>query len=587
MARPRKLSRLAKIERLTASLSPFERLLLYILTALLSMSALALLSLTNAAVSVTVPSSGGALVEGQLGPARFINPLIPMSQADADIAALVYSGLTRALPDGTVIPDLASSYEISPDGTSYTFKIRENATFHDGIPVTAADVMFTVQKAQNSDIKSVHRADWEGVSISTPDANTVIFKLPRAYAPFIQNTTMGILPAHLWSDVSAEEFPFSPLNTKPLGSGPFKVAKVSTSASGSISRYELEPFKAFVLGKPYLRRITFVFYPNDAAMLQGLNAGEIDSIAGISAGSIEEIKRKDVVVHAIPLPRIFGVFFNQGHASVLANQSVRSALDVAVVKERVVQMILNGYGFAVDSPAPPHILTRNSTNERAAGFATADTSYTDDSIESAKELLRKGGWSFSEETATWTNSKKEELRFTLATADTPELVATANAVLAAWQALGVQVSVKVYPISELNTNVIRPREYDAILFGEIVGRELDLFAFWHSSQRNDPGLNLSLYTNARADTLLSQARTATNAQERQSLYEQFVEIVQEDIPAVFLYSPEFLYATPQNLRGVTLGSLTAPAERFITSYQWYTDTEKVWSIFTNKAQETL
>lgn len=586
MARPRRFARFAMFEDMTRLLSPLERLVLYVLTVLLGISALALLAGANSTVSVMIPSEGGALVEGEIGPARFINPLIPMSQADSDIAALVYSGLMRSLPDGSIVPDLASSYEISDDGTSYTFHMREGAEFHDGSPITSADVLFTIQKAQNPDIKSVHRADWEGVSISTPDSQTVIFKLPRAYAPFIQNTTMGILPQHLWAEVTPEEFPFSPINMHPVGSGPYMISRVETSSTGSVTRVSLAPFKDYALGTPYLRNISFVFFPNEDALVRAFNAGDVDAVAGISPEELDNIGRRDIQVITTPLPRIFGVFFNQGRAAVLADASVRRALDQAIVKERIVQMVLRGYGVAIESPVPPHVLSQGNAQVRPS-LAATNTGYTDESLAAARATLQKGGWKFNEETASWANSKKQELAFTLATADTPELVSTANAVAAAWTALGVKVNVQVYPISELNTNVIRPREYDAILFGEVVGRELDLFAFWHSSQRNDPGLNLALYTNSKADTLLSQARATTKTEDREKLYKEFAEVVKSDVPAVFLYSPEFIYAVPSSLQGVKLGSLTTPAERFLSAYTWYTDTEKVWSIFTNESQEIL
>src|SRR3989344_4189890 len=133
----------AHLNELVRSLSPFERLALYVLAVLLGLSTLVLLAKANAAVSVDVPSRGGSLTEGLVGPARFINPVLAMSQADGDIATLVYSGLTRALPDGTVIPDIPSTYEIPPEGTVDTFTIREDAIFHDGAPVTAADVLYT------------------------------------------------------------------------------------------------------------------------------------------------------------------------------------------------------------------------------------------------------------------------------------------------------------------------------------------------------------------------------------------------------------------------------------------------------------
>ncbi len=579
MTKPRRISRFATLEGLLRTFSPGERFLLYGLTIVLGLSAFALLAGANASVSVTIPSHGGSLTEGEVGPARFLNPVIAMSQADADLSALVYSGLTRALPDGTITPDLAQSLDISADGTTYTFKLRPTATFHDGKPLTSADVAFTVAAAQNPNIKSPLRADWEGVVVQTPDSHTVIFKLPHAYAPFIQNTTMGILPKHLWSTVSAEEFPFSPVNTHPVGSGPYKVSGVQTDSTGSVTRYDLAPFKAFALGEPYVGHITFLFYPNEDGMLTAFNQGRIDAVAGIDPEQLSLIERTDTQTVSTILPRVFGVFFNQSHSAVLSDPSVRAALDTAIDKQRLVDMTLFGYGVPLKGPLPP---IAAPTDNHTINVSTA---YTDDSIAAAQALLVKGGWKHNADN-TWTNAKGLPLSFTLSTADPTELSATADAVAAAWKALGASVTVQVYPLSDLNTTVIRPRNYDAILFGEVVGRELDLFAFWHSSQRNDPGLNLALYANAGVDTLLSQARATTDTEERTKIYDQFATLLEHDRPAVFLYSPEFLYEVPKSLKGVSLGATTVPSERFLNVYQWYTDTESVWSIFTDKSPET-
>ena len=204
LTKPRRLSRLSIFEDLLRTFTPGERLLLYIFSMALAASAFVLLVFANTAVSVVVPAAGGAQVEGVVGSARFINPLLALSGPDEDLSALVYSGLMRAAPDGSLSPDLASSYEISSDGTVYTFTLRKNATFHDGTPVTADDIIFTVQKAQSPDIKSRRRADWEGVLATSPDPQTVVFTLAHAYAPFLDNTTLGILPRHLWKDVPAE-----------------------------------------------------------------------------------------------------------------------------------------------------------------------------------------------------------------------------------------------------------------------------------------------------------------------------------------------------------------------------------------------
>jgi peptide/nickel transport system substrate-binding protein len=514
-SRERSLKRLSVLETLLARFSPGERLLLYAFTILLGASVLALLYGVNSEVSSEIPASGGAITEGVVGPARFINPILNMSKADEDLSALVYSGLTRALPDGTLVPDLASSYEISPDGTSYIFKIRRDATFQDGTPVTASDVLFTVHEAQNPDIKSPHRADWQGVTVSTPDQHTVIFKLSNAYAPFLQNTTLGILPAHLWKDTTPEEFPFNPLNVHPVGSGPYRTSAVETDSTGAATRYELTPFAHFTLGTAHLRRITFIVYPNDDALIKGFNQGQVNSVAGLSPRQLKDIKRTNIKTLQVALPRVFGVFLNQSHAPVLADASVRAALDAAIDKDRLVQEVLNGYGVPLNSPIPPGVLTHSQKS--SATSTQVSTAYTQESIAKARAILESGGWKFDQANGVWTKGSAQ-LTFALSTADTPELNATADAVATAWRQAGIKVNVQVYSLSELNSTVIRPRSYDAVLFGEVVGRELDLYAFWHSSQRNDPGLNLSLYANAKADTLLSQARASTKqAGPRQAL----------------------------------------------------------------------
>lgn len=572
----RRFSPLHRVESLLVAFTPSERLILYCLSAALALSAFAVFALVNRAASVAVPAPGGALVEGMIGPARFLNPLLATSQADEDISQLVYSGLMRAQPDGSLVPDLAESYVISPDGTVYTFKLRSGLTFHDGTPLTAEDVVYTVHEAQNPAVKSTRRADWEGVQASAPDSRTVVFTLPRSYAPFIENTTMGILPGRLWRDTDPEEFLFHQLNTNPIGSGPYKITSVTTSASGAPIRYTLAPFDNFALGKPYLSEITLKFYPSQEDQVQALNKHEIDAIASISPEQIPLITRTDVTTVANPLQRVFGIFFNQNHAAVLTDSAVRRALDKAIDKERLVSLALFGFGVPLDGPMLPQNTISATTSQ------TVSTAYTQESIAAARAALAAGGWKFDDTTGSWTKNS-QELAFTLSTADSRELIKTADAVATAWRQAGVKVNVQVYPIADLNTTIIRPRAYDAILFGEVVGRSPDLFAFWHSSQRNDPGLNLALYANSQADTVLAQARATADRRERQRLFSQFAEILKGDAPAVFLYAPEFLYEVPKNIAGMERGALTVSSDRFLDVYKWYTDTEHVWNIFADRA----
>lgn len=606
LMKKRRARMLGLAEETLQSFSPSERFLLYSLSTILGLSTLILLSNLNAAASVAIPAQGGSLTEGEVGPARFLNPLLTLSQPDQDLTALVYSGLTRALPDGSVVPDLAQSFTVSPDGRIYTFKLRSSATFHNGRTVSAADVLFTIEEAQNPNINSPRRADWVGVVASSPDPSTVVFTLPHAYAPFMQNTTLGILPKALWENTSPEEFPFSPLNTHPIGSGPYKIAKVVNDATGAAVRYDLTPFAHFTLGSPYLSRISFVFFPNEDALVKALNARQIDAASGIAAADLAALKRTDSAVAIAPLPRVFGVFMNQSKNPVLADPSVRAALDAAIDKQAIIATSLSGFGRTLDGPIPPGILgdVQPSLPQPIAGTSTAlaargaaGTSVTPGAGSApsgqARSILQNGGWTWDTTippSGAWVKNSasskggsssggKKTLSFTLATANQPELVATAHALEGSWKAAGIIATVQVYPLSDLNANVIRPRSYDALLFGEVVGPELDLYAFWHSSQRNDPGLNLAMYANAKTDALLAQARATTDAAQRDKLYGQFADILVKDRPAIFLYAPDFLYVVPSGLHGVALGSLTSPADRFANVYQWYSDTERVWSVF--------
>lgn len=558
-------------ERLLPQFSPFERAMLYVFSIVLAASVFSILAIINNEATVSVPATGGSLTEGIVGTPRFINPLLATSDPDRDLTQLVYSGLMRARPNNELVPDLADHYEISEDGLHYTFYLRDGLTFHDGTPVTAHDIVFTIELAQNSLYKSVKRTDWEGVVVEVVDEKTVRFTLPRAYAPFLEAATLGVLPSHLWENISPEDFPFHQLNTEPIGSGPYWVSDVHEDSSGAPNTYTLHSFKGFALGKPLLSKITIVLYANDADALEALAKEDVETLGSVSPEDVLSFLETHHVLRK-NLPRVFGVFFNEGKSQALGDKAVRNALNIAVSREEIVNTALNGFGVPVDTPIPPGIFSVKKQS------LFVDTMSKEERLQKASDILEDAGWKKNEETGVRQKSGAP-LRVSIATGDTPELASTADAVALAWRSIGADVTVKVFSSADLNTAVIRPRDYEALLFGEVIGRSADVYAFWHSSQRNDPGLNLALYTNAKADRLLSDARRSTEPAEREETLLEFEETLSEDIPAVFLYAPEFVYVTPENLLGVSLGSLTTPAERFLNVYEWHRETERVWDIF--------
>ena len=529
----------------------------------------------NTQFLIEVPRFGGVLKEGVIGTPRFINPILAISETDRDLTSLVYSGLMRITPEGELIPDLALDFTVSEDGLEYIFTIRGDAIFHDGEPVTADDVVFTIEQAKNPSIKSSQRANWEGVIVEKISDNQVLFALPQPYSPFPSNTTIGILPEHIWKDVSEEEFPFTQRNVNPIGSGPYMISSVKRNSSGIAERYELNSFKNFALGKPYIEHIVFSFYKNETELLTALGSGNVDSINSISPSAARQLEYDGYTVDQSPLPRIFGVFFNQSQAPILASKTVRNALNAAIDREDIVNEVLAGYGTPATGPIPESLIPFETLT--GDGSSPEELSPT----EKALKILSDGGFEMNESgfMERETDDGLELLTLTISTADVPELVSVAEKIIIAWKAAGADVTLKVFDPNDFNQNVIRPRKYDAILFGEIIGRDLDFFAFWHSSQRNDPGLNIADYANIDVDSALEDARTLGDSPDKIEELRTFVNEVEKDIPAAFVYSPDFIYVVPDNLRGITPDNLSTPSERFLSIYDWYLETDTVWKIF--------
>lgn len=554
------------------SFSPNSRALFLLFSTLLVASSAYLLYGVNRALLIEVPASGGTLVEGIIGAPRFINPLLAISDADRDLSMLVYSGLLRSDGSGKLNPDLAASYDISDDGLVYTFALKEDAVFHDGVKVMAEDVVFTVAKAQDPTLKSPKRANWDGIAAEALDEKTVRFTLKAPYAPFIENTTLGILPKRLWEDVSSDEFPFSSLNNEPVGSGPFRVARIERNPSGIPTAYRLRPFKEYALGRPFLTEIDFRFFENERGLLSALEKGDIDSANSLSPKTLAAFD--EARVKRAPLDRVFGTFFNQNQSAVLRDRNVREALSMATNRDLLVSEVLGGYGTPLYGPVPAGIL-EHVADDDVLGTMT-------DPAVAARALLESKGWKWSDEAGALTRKSGKDtltLAFSLSTANAPELRATAEFLRNAWEHMGASVEVKIFEQGDLNQNVIRPRKYDALLFGEVVGRELDLFAFWHSSQRNDPGLNIALYANSVADKKLEVLRAATDLEEKRDAYQGFAEELKKDMPAIFLYTPDFMYIFPKRIEGLSLGSIGIPSERFTSAHLWHTETDRVWSFF--------
>lgn len=561
LSRPRSLAGLGVVARHIDALSAGDRFIFRSLAVLVCVISLLGLYALEQSLLVEVPAYGGSITEGMAGSPSSINPLLAISDTQRDLTALTYAGLMGLSGEGKLVPVLAEKYSVSDDGKVYTFTLRKSAVFSDGTPVTANDVVFTVQRAQDPGLKSPVFANWAGVSAEVVDARTVRFTLAKSYAPFLSVTTLGILPARLWQGISNDEFPFSTLDTKPVGAGPFVVSRIARDGNGLIKSMELSANRRYVLGRPYLDRIRIIFFLHVEDMKRALEAKSIDSAYGIAAENYR----------LAPSARIYGVFWNSNTDHVYARAEVRKALSIAIDRMRITSTILGGLATPIMGPVPP------GGELTQAALPAVETRIAD-----AASVLTAAGWKYDGLARVWKNAKaKLSLDgITLRTSNVPELKNIAQAVRDDWEQLGVPVTIELYEPGDLLQNVIRPRKYEALLFGLVSGRDHDLYAYWHSQERNDPGLNIALYANKNVDAWLEDARTNPDPMARAADLQKIEDTVSAEYPAAFIYSPDFVYALPRDIGGVELPQIATSEDRFATVARWYRLTDRVWPFFT-------
>ena len=539
----------------------------------------------------TKPEIGGTYTEGVLGRPRYLNPILaPINDADRDISRIVYSSLLKYDYQGNLIKDLAKDYKIKDDGLIYEFYLKENIHWHDGEKLTADDVVYTIKTIQNSEYNSPLQVNWQGVKVEKINEFGVQFKLTNTYAPFLHNLTVGILPKHLWAGISPENFPLAQYNLKPVGSGPYKFKEFSKDKTGKIVSLKLtrnedfylespysitEKEKEITLTGPFIEQIIFNFYDSQSRLIEAYHNKKIDGLSFVSAENKETLKNNfNLEIHKINLPEYYAVFFNQTKNKALANKNVRQALSYAVNKEDLIKKTIKEEGQIINSP-----LLKSWSKIEIKNNNEVD-------LEKARNLLKEEGWTdqnndgirekdFSEENDEAT-STPEKLKFEILTTNWPTLQKTAETLKNQWQKIGVEVNIKKVNPSEIQADYIKEREYEALLFGQVSSPEPDPFAFWHSSQIKHPGLNLALYENKKADKLLEEGRQTLEQEERLEKYKEFQSILLEETPAIFLYSPNYLYPVQEKIKGISIEKIPEPSFRFSQIENWYIKTKRVW-----------
>ncbi|MCB8981369.1 MAG: peptide ABC transporter substrate-binding protein [Ardenticatenaceae bacterium] len=506
-----------------------------------------------------VPASGGVFAEGMVGVPQHLNPLLSDSfPVDREIVNLLFDGLVQYDHAGRFIPALAESWTVSEDGRSLQFTLRSGLAWHDGEPITTADVAFTYGLLQNDAVPAAAavKALWQTVTINVIDERTIEFVLAEPYAPFMEATLRGILPAHLLQDVPPAELANDPFNQQPVGSGPWLVAPGQDWNSTRSLR--LTPNPLSWRGGTQISALEFRFYPDEESLITAFANGDIQAINSVTDTMLPEIT-------AVPQTRLFTtiapqytqIIFNQTDTGFepLRQAEVRRALAAGLDRKRLIDQALNGQGVPLTGPYLPD------------SWAYDQSMFAATSGANSAELLNAAGWTLPEGSAV-RQAGGETLTLRLLALDTAVHQRLAAEIAAQWAELGVGVVVETAVSVPDLLEKLAARDFDAALVDITPAIDPDLYDFW-SQEAIIRGQNYGGWNNRRASEALEAGRQVWGLGERRPSYNTFLSIYADQQPAVTLYQHVYTYALSSEVNQADLGPIYEPRDRYQTFASWF------------------
>ncbi len=503
-----------------------------------------------------LPVATSSYTEAIPGTWQRINPLFAgTNTVDQDMVALVFNGLVRIGDGGVVEPDLAEALPtLGPDGRTYTFVLREGLKWHDGEPVTAADVAFTIASVRSVDFDGDSRlADaWADVErVTVVDDRTISIALPEPSAPFLARTaTLPILPAHLLDGLSSQEMGQSAFNSAPVGTGPYKLATLTSTRADFVANND------YHLGRPSIQRLSLRFYQNFAGASAALTDGEVDGLFVPDPGANPLPVGDDVQVLKSTRYAYVALYLNNAQAAFFQDEEVRRAFSLALDRAAMAEDVYGGWLLPSSSPVTPGSW---------AYVAESDSIAPD--MEAAEALLDDAGWVRHPTTGIRTQSG-QEFRITIRTDDDPRRLALGREIAASLDAIGIKATVASTTFTVLQTDFLQTRAYEAAIVAWDQGPDPDPYFGWHSSQLGAAGLNIANYSSEVSDAVVERGRESSDMDVREGMYQQFQGIWMEKTPSVILGYPQYAYVLASTIEAVVPANLANPSQRFANIYLW-------------------
>lgn len=453
-----------------------------------------------------------------------LNPVLEETNVDA----LLFRGLFRFNENNEAVKDIAESYTMSEDKRTYTFKLREGITFHDGEPLTAEDVIFTIESILDDQNASFLKSDFTEVeTLKEIDAYEVEMTLKQPFTPILDKLTVPILPKHAFEGQDMRTASFT---SHPIGAGPYQFEQWNRGASLTLTAYP-----DFYGTTPSIEKVIFKFIPDSNVRALQLASGEVD-IALLDPNQVAEMEKKEHLnIYDVETADYRGMLFNMNEP-LWQDQRVRQAFSYAIDRSQIVKGILMGYGEEAYSPLQKHAFHNESMEKYSYDIAKAEA------------LLDEEGWKKGDDGV----RQKEgiALAFTItAPASDAVRVNMANYIAEDFKAIGAQVEV-----AALDWSAITIEETEAFMIGWGSPYDADhhTYSLFHSSESplTSSGYNYGSYANPVVDEWLEKGRLATDVEERKASYKAFQEALANDPAFAFIAYADAVYGMNKQVEGV-------------------------------------
>ncbi|MEI7673024.1 MAG: peptide-binding protein [Deltaproteobacteria bacterium] len=490
--------------------------------------------------AAATPAYGDIMVEGSIGDASNLIPLLASDSTSHGIAGLIFNGLIKYDKNIRIVGDLAESWDVSKDGLVITFHLRKGVRWHDGTPFTAADVLYTYQVTVDPKTPTAYAGDFLKVKkVEVLDDWTFRVTYDKPFAPALMSWSVGILPKHL---LAGKDITTSPLGRRPIGTGPYKFKEWVTG-----QKIVLVSNPDYFEGRPYIDGSILRIIPDTATMFLELRANGIDRM-GLTPLQFTRQTENNIFRENFNKYRYLSFAYTyMGYNlknPLFADKRVRQAIAHAVNRVEMIDGVLLGLGKPATGPYKPGTWAYNP-NVRDYPFDPAK----------AKALLAEAGWKDVNGDGVLEKDGRP-FAFEIITNQGNEIRAKCSEIIQRRLAeVGIQVKIRVVEWAAFVKDFINKRKFDATILGWSIPMEPDLYDVWHSSKTGPEELNFISYKNAEVDALIEKGRETFDQSVRKQCYDRIQEILAEEQPYLFLYVPDALPIVHARFRGVEVAPL--------------------------------